>query len=64
MYEFSYGIHAAIIEKHKTINKPVRRSALWQAVLTAEEKNPASLNTTATKQPHSGEARKEHKAGV
>ena len=62
--EFSYGIHAAIIEKHKTINKPVRRSALWQAVLTAEEKNPASLNTTATKQPPSGEARKEHKAGV
>ena len=64
LYEFSYGIHAAIIEKHKTINKPVRRSALWQAVLTAEEKNPASLNTTATKQPHSGETHKEHKAGV
>ena len=64
LYDFSYAVHAAIIEKHKTINKPVRRSALWQAVLTAEEKNPASLNTTATKQQPSGETRKEHKAGV
>ena len=33
LYDFSYEIHNSIIEKHKTINKAVRRTALWDAVL-------------------------------
>jgi hypothetical protein len=70
IYDFCYGIHASIVEMHKTINKPVRRNALWQAVLTAQEEVPASLNTEQQEQRRSEEARsvkqqrKQHKAGV
>lgn len=35
LYDFCHGIHAAIIEKHKTIKKAVRRVALWDAILGA-----------------------------
>jgi len=65
LYDFTHAIHAKIVESHKTINKPVRRSALWQAVLTAEEKNPASLNTTQPAQQRNEETHSAaRKAGV
>ena len=65
MYDFSYDIHSSIIETHKTINKPVRRTALWQAVLTAEGKNPDSQHTTQQKQQPSAETHSAAlKAGV
>ena len=70
IYDFCYGIHASIVEMHKTINKPVRRNALWQAVLMAQEEAHASLNTEQQEQQRSEEARKDkqqraqHKAGV
>ena len=71
IYEFCYGIHASIVEMHKTINKPVRRNALWQAVLMAQEEVPDSLNTEQHEHQHSEEThkdkqqhRQQHKAGV
>lgn len=39
LYDWCHGVHAGIIEKHKTINKPVRRTALWSAVLATDEDN-------------------------
>jgi hypothetical protein len=33
LFDFSAEVHHSIIEAHKTINKPVRRVALWSAVL-------------------------------
>ncbi len=44
LFDFCAEIHHRIIETHKTINKPVRRVALWQAVLM--EKVPDSKTTT------------------
>lgn len=41
LFDFSAEIHHSIIDKHKTINKPVRRNALWSAVLGADA--PAEL---------------------
>lgn len=32
LYDFNYEIHQNIIEKFKTIQKPIRSKALWQAV--------------------------------
>lgn len=70
IYNFCYGIHASIVDAHKTINKPVRRNALWQAVLTAQEEVPASLNIEQPELQRSEETRsdkqqrKQHKAGA
>ena len=33
LFDFCAEVHHSIIEKHKTIAKPVRRTALWAAVL-------------------------------
>lgn len=33
LFQFCAEVHHGIIETHKTINKPVRRTALWNAVL-------------------------------
>lgn len=38
IFGFNHEIHHGIIERHKTINKPVRSSELWQAVLAEKEK--------------------------
>ena len=70
IYDFCYGIHASIVEMHKTINKPVRRNSLWQAVLMAQDEVPASLNTEQHEQPRNAEHRSDkqqraqHKAGL
>ena len=39
LYDFAYGMHAEIAEKHKTINKAVRRTDLWSAVLAGGEES-------------------------
>jgi len=33
LYDWCHAVHSGIIERHKTINKPVRRTELWGAVL-------------------------------
>lgn len=43
LFDFCAEVHHSIIEKHKTINKPVRRKALWSAVLGEGDK-PAGSN--------------------
>jgi len=35
LFDFCEEVHLSIVDKHKTINKPVRRTALWDAVLGA-----------------------------
>ena len=40
LFDFNSEIHHGIIEAHKTINKPVRRNALWSAVMGAETAEP------------------------
>lgn len=47
LYDFSYSIHAAIIGKHKTIKKAVRRVALWDAILGAGDGEKKEVNTAA-----------------
>jgi len=44
LFDFCAEVHHSIIEKHKTINKAVRRTALWSAILGegAENAAPAS----------------------
>lgn len=37
LFDFCAEVHHSIIEKHKTINKPVRRTALWAAVLGQDD---------------------------
>lgn len=39
LYDWCHDVHAGIIERHKTINKPVRRTELWGAVLGTEKDN-------------------------
>jgi hypothetical protein len=55
LFDFCADIHHSIIETHKTINKPVRRSDLWQAVLAGQEKASGLPNTEKQKQPPPGE---------
>ena len=55
LFDFCAEVHHSIIDKHKTINKPVRRNALWQAVLAEQGNRIESGNTTPTKQQHQGE---------
>lgn len=65
LFDFSAEIHHAIIEKHKTINKPVRRTALWQAVLTGPENPDDSKATTGREQQPRAELQSaSRKAGV
>jgi hypothetical protein len=40
LFDFCAQVHHSIIEAHKTINKPVRRTALWAAVLGENEPAP------------------------
>ena len=42
-YDFAHGMHAEIAEKHKTINKAVRRTDLWSAVLAGGEETPLPM---------------------
>ena len=47
LYDFCYDVHAAIIDKHKTINKAVRRTNLWSAVLAAGSDKPEQAQRLA-----------------
>lgn len=49
LFDFCASVHHGIIEAHKTINKPVRRTALWAAVLGQENPGatPAPINARA-----------------
>lgn len=57
LYDFAHDVHFSIIEKYRTINKPIRRSNCWDSVLLTTEENtwpqmeameavPASQSTT------------------
>lgn len=50
LYDWCHEVHASIVDKHKTINKPVRRTALWSAVLISEEDNSWPQAQTAAAQ--------------
>jgi len=47
LYGFCYDVHASIVEKHKTINKAVRRTDLWSAVLAAGSDKPEQAQRLA-----------------
>lgn len=47
LFDFCADVHHNIIEAHKTINKPVRRTALWAAVLGDNATLAAPLNISA-----------------
>lgn len=49
LFDFCAEVHHGIIEAHKTINKPVRRVALWAAVLGEDQPDaiPAPVNARA-----------------
>lgn len=46
LFDFCAEVHHNIIERHKTINKPVRRNDLWSAVLGVE-KDDIKMNENA-----------------
>lgn len=74
LFDFCAEAHHGIIEAHKTINKPVRRTALWSAVLgdgqwrqdqAEQERNQGSGATTQTEPQPKGAVRSAaHKAGI
>lgn len=74
LFDFCAEVHHGIIEAHKTINKPVRRTALWSAVLgdgqwqqdqAERARNQGSGATTQTEPQPKGVARSAaHKAGI
>lgn len=47
LFDFCAEVHHSIIDKHKTINKPVRRTALWSAVLCDSEQGDTIINKSA-----------------
>jgi hypothetical protein len=48
LFDFCAEVHHSIIETHKTINKAVRRTGLWGAVLAQDEHaNPLPVGATA-----------------
>jgi len=47
LFDFCAEVHHSIIEKHKTINKPVQRTALWSAVLCENMQNIETVNKNA-----------------
>ena len=47
LFDFCTEIHHSIIDKHKTINKAVRRNALWDAVLNSSAQEAQPTNTAA-----------------
>lgn len=47
LFDFCAEVHHSIIAMHKTINKAVRRNALWAAVLGADAPEQATINTAA-----------------
>lgn len=56
LYDFNQDIHGAIIERYKTINKSLRRTDLWRAVLTSggqqtDSALKSALNTGARQRP-------------
>lgn len=56
LYDFNQEIHGAIIERYKTINKSLRRTELWRAVLTSggqqtDSALKSALNTGARQRP-------------
>lgn len=54
LYDWCHAVHAGIIDRHKTINKPVRRTELWSAVLGTDEDNtwPADQNQSEESLPN------------
>ena len=65
LYDWCHAVHAGIIERHKTINKPVRRTQLWGAVLATDEDNtwPADQNQSgASSQNTTQESAKQSQA--
>lgn len=47
LFDFCSEVHHSIIDKHKTINKAVRRTALWDAVLCDVEQSDTIINKSA-----------------
>lgn len=47
LFDFCAEVHHSIIDKHKTINKAVRRTALWDAVLCDVEQSDTIINKSA-----------------
>lgn len=68
LFDFCAEVHHGIIKAHATINKAVRRTALWSAVLGEEQwqaEASDSAATTSAERRHKGAARSAaHKAGV
>lgn len=50
LFDFCEEVHLSIVDKHKTINKPVRRTALWDAVLGANAPEPPTKENPAWQQ--------------
>ncbi len=67
-FDFCAEIHHGIIEAHKTINKPVRRTALWSAVLGDGQWQQAASDSAGTTSggppPRAATRSAAHKAGV
>lgn len=47
LFDFCAEIHHSIIDRHKTINKALRRTALWSAVIGAPESDAVQANAQA-----------------
>lgn len=45
LFDFCAEVHHGIIEKHQTINKPVRRVALWSAILGDGDGNAPNIKS-------------------
>lgn len=50
LYDWCYEVHHGIVDRHKTINKPVRRTQLWSAVLGTDESDTPSWQQEAKQQ--------------
>lgn len=50
LYDWCYEAHMGIMERHKTINKPVRRTQLWSAILGTDESDTPSWQQAQNQQ--------------
>lgn len=57
LFDFCAEVHHNIIKAHQTINKAVRRTSLWQAVLAGQDDLQDLKATGQTKQPRKAETR-------
>lgn len=53
LFDFCANVHHNIIEMHKTINKPLRRTALWQTVLAEQPLNSSDQTQQSNQQSKS-----------